>query len=136
MISEDNQVRTKLNALALSLRHFHSALLDFAKTEYELLHGKIKGPFALYSLVVNDSAFQWLRPLSALMATLDEVLDAKDTVLTGQNVTDLQQALGLLFSGTDTRFIAFQEGYRRAKDESRVLETEAKWREILNALEA
>ena len=70
------------------------------------------------------------------MATLDEVLDAKDTTLTERNLTDVRQALGLLFAETDTRFAEFRGGYNRARTDLRVRETEAKWREILHSLEA
>ena len=132
----DASIRTRLDALVPALRHFHSALLDFAKGEYEFLNGPVQGPFALYSLVMNHPSFQWLRPLSGLMATLDEVLDAKDKRLTEQNVSDVRGALGLLFSESDTRFADFRTGYTRAKTDPRVRETEAKWREVLNSLEA
>ncbi|KEF34797.1 MULTISPECIES: hypothetical protein [Deinococcus] len=136
MTASDAAVRTRLTALAQALRHFHSALLDFAKGEYEFLHGPVKGPFELYSLVMNHPSFQWLRPLSGLMATLDEVLDAKDTRLTSQNVADVRQALGLLFAETDTRFADFRAGYARARGDLRVRETEAQWRATLSRLEA
>ncbi|WP_309571124.1 hypothetical protein [Deinococcus sp.] len=133
----DAAIRSKLGALVPALRHFHSALLDFAKGEYEFLHGPVKGPFALYSLVMNDPAFQWLRPLSGIMATLDEVLDAKDVQLSDRNVTDVRGALGLLFADSDTRFAEFRAAYARAKGDLRVRETEAKWREVLaDSLEA
>lgn len=136
MTSSDDAIRTKLDALAKALRHYHSALLDFAKGEYEFLYGPVDGPYKLYSLVVNDPAFQWLRPVSGLMATLDEVLDAKDKTLTEQNVTDVKFALGLLFSDTDTNFAEFRQGYARAKDDAKVRETEARWRELLNSAQA
>lgn len=132
----DSQVRARLTALVPALRTFHSALLDFARGEYEFLHGPVKGPFELYSLVMNHESFQWLRPLSGLMATLDEVLDARDTTLSERNVSDVRQALGLLFSDADTRFADFRTGYARAKGDLRVRETEAKWRELLHSLEA
>jgi hypothetical protein len=136
MTASDAAVRHRLTALAQGLRAFHSALLDFAKGEYEFLHGPIAGPFALYSLVMNDPAFQWLRPLSGLMATLDEVLDAGDTPLTPRNVADVRQALGLLFSDSGTQFADFRAGYARARGDARVRETEARWRESLTSLEA
>lgn len=129
----DAAVRSKLTALVPALRHFHSALLDFAKGEYEFLHGPVKGPYALYSLVMNDPAFQWLRPLSGIMATLDEVLDAKGTALSEQNVADVRGALGLLFAETDTRFAEFRAGYARARGDARVRETEAQWRDVLSS---
>lgn len=132
----DAPIRNRLNALAPALRHFHSALLDFAKGEYEFLHGPVGSPFELYSLVMNHPDFQWLRPLSGLMATLDEVLDARDRTLSAQNVSDVRGALGLLFSESDTRFTDFRAGYARARGDARVRETEAKWREVLGSLEA
>jgi hypothetical protein len=132
----DASVRTRLNALAPALRHFHSALLDFAKGEYEFLHGPVGGPFELYSLVMNHPEFQWLRPLSGLMATLDEVLDAKDRTLGPQNVADVRGALGLLFAESDTRFADFRAGYARARGDARVRETEAGWRAVLDSLDA
>ncbi len=93
-----SSVRPQLVALATALRHFHSALLDVAKSDHEFREGRIEGPFALYSLVMNHPNFQWLRPLSGLMATLDEVIDSKE-VLTQRNLLDVQQALGLLMGG-------------------------------------
>ena len=131
----DTTVRHKLSNLATALRHFHSALLDHTKGDYEFLHGRVEGPFALYNLVLNDPHFQWLRPLSGLMATLDEVIDRKEP-LGERNVRDVEQALGLLFSGTDTRFAEFREGYERVRKDGRVRETEARWRELLSALDA
>ncbi|MGY2892611.1 hypothetical protein [Deinococcus sp. UYEF24] len=125
-----SSVRTQLNALASALRHFHSALLDVAKSEYEFSQGHIDGPFALYSLVMNHESFQWLRPLSGLMATLDEVTDSK-TELTARNVHDVEHALGLLMGSVGTEFTDFRAGYARASADPKVKETESKWRELL-----
>lgn len=136
MTAPDAAIRTKLDALAKALREYHSALLDFAKGEYEFLHGAVKSPYELYSLVMNNESFQWLRPLSGIMATLDEVLDAKGHTLTAQNVSDVRHALGLLFSDADTRFSDFRAGHARAMNDNRVRETEGRWREILSSVEA
>jgi hypothetical protein len=140
----DPDIRARLNALSKALRQFHSALLDVAKSEYEFREGRIDGPFALYSLVMNHPSFQWLRPLSGLMATLDEVTDSKAS-LSERNVQDVQQALGALMggqnsggtdsgrtdSGTDVQFADFRAGYTRASTDARVKSTEAAWRELL-----
>lgn len=131
----DSTVRHKLVGLATALRHFHSALLDQTRGDYEFKHGRIDGPFTLYNLVLNDPHFQWLRPLSGLMATLDEVIDRKEA-LSERNVRDVQQALGLLFSPADTRFADFRAGYERFRNDPRVRETEARWREQLSAIDA
>lgn len=67
----------KLNDLAQALRSTHSTLLEVVKKDYESMHGVIKGPFAYFQLVTNDPVFQWLRPLSGMMASLDDLLDNK-----------------------------------------------------------
>ena len=136
MTASDAPFRNKLDALAKALKAYHKALLHFARGEYEFLHGPVKNEFELYSLVMNNPDFQWLRPLSGLMATLDDVLDSKNTTLTGRNVEDVKGALGLLYSDTHPRFADFRAGYARAKSDPAVRETEAKWRELLNSMEA
>jgi hypothetical protein len=52
-------------------------LLEVVKKDYESMHGAINGPFAYFQLVTNDPVFQWLRPLSGMMANLDDLLDNK-----------------------------------------------------------
>ncbi len=132
----DTAIRSKPDALARDLKAYHKALLNFARGEYEFLYGPVKNEFELYSLVMNHESFQWLRPLSGLMATLDDVLDTKGMQLTQRNVDDVQGALGLLFSEADSRFADFRAGYTRAKGDAAVRETEAKWRALLNSMEA
>ncbi len=73
--------REKLDALAQELRQLHTALLDIVKADFEKLNGKTKGPFHMFQLVTQDPFFQWLRPLSGMMATLDESVDEKRLLL-------------------------------------------------------
>ncbi|WP_027482039.1 hypothetical protein [Deinococcus pimensis] len=135
MTTPDAATRARLKDLATALRHFHASLLDFTREEYEREHGKVASPFALFGLVLNDPHFQWLRPLSGLMATLDEVIDSKE-LLSDRNVHDVRMALGSLFSPLDTNFAAFREGYERARHLPRVQETERRWRELVRGMEA
>lgn len=128
-------VRPRLDALAAALRQLHSALLDYAKSDYEFLHGKIASPYTLYNLVTNDPAFQWLRPLSGLMATLDEVIDQKDTPLSEQNVQDVRAAYQLLRSN-EPRFSAFRAGFDKARGLPAVREAAAKVEELLSEHQA
>lgn len=129
-------IRARLDAVATALRHLHSALLDVAKSDYEFMHGAITSPYTLFNLVTSDPAFQWLRPLSGLMTTLDEVIDQKNSVLTERQVDDVRGAYGLLFSAADTQFSDFRSGFNKAKHDPRVRETEAKVRELLTAHQA
>ena len=73
----DQAQRVKLNDVAQALRSTHSTLLEVVKKDYESKHGAINGPFAYFQLVTNDPIFQWLRPLSGMMANLDDLLDNK-----------------------------------------------------------
>ena len=61
--------------LAAELRVLHKALLTAGRAAYEAEHGPVQGPTQLLHLLVHDPAFAWLRPLSELMADLDEMLD-------------------------------------------------------------
>ena len=126
-----DSVRIRLDALATALRQFHSALLAVAKSEYEFMHGPISSPYTFFSLVTGDPAFQWLRPLSGLMSTLDEVIDQKDTLLTERHLGDVCQAYGLLLSNTDTRFAEFRSGYNRARHDPQVQAAEVQVRQAL-----
>ncbi len=136
---DDTLIRSRLKDLAMALRQFHAALLDKAREDYEFVHGKVQNPYELFNLVINHPDFQWLRPLSGLMATLDEVLDKKGVTLTAQQVQDVTGALGALFSQTEPAFAEFRKGYDAAKARPAVAQADARWREIrdgLNALSA
>lgn len=123
-------VRDQLIDLSKALRQFHSVLLEHSKREYEVKFEPIESPFAYFQLVVNHPHFQWLRPLSGLMATLDEVIDAK-TPLTEQNIMDAHKALAMLFSPVESGFAEFRKDYSRFKDFSDVKFAEARWRALI-----
>ena len=94
----------------------------------------MSSPYELFNLVTGHPDFQWLRPLSGLMATLDEVLDTKDLTLTGQHVRDVDHALALLFLTTEPQFAEFRSGYDVAKERPAVAEADARWREVRDSL--
>lgn len=132
--SADAKLRRDMRDLSMALREFHSALLEKAKEDHEFLHGPVKNPYELFHLVTQDPSFQWLRPLSGLMATLDEVIDAKNTTLTQQNAEDARQALEELFSADAEAFADFRRGYQAAQHRPDVKKAEERWREALQRL--
>ncbi len=71
----DRDRRQALDAVAEALRPLHKSLLDVVRLEYERAHGRVAGPGALFDLVTRDPFFAWLRPMSGLMAHIDELLD-------------------------------------------------------------
>ena len=74
----DPERRQALDAVAEALRPLHKSLLDVVRNSYEREHGRIAGPGVLFDLVTRDPAFAWLRPMSGLMAQIDELLDDKE----------------------------------------------------------
>lgn len=67
--------RDALGKVAEALRPLHKSLIDVTAAAYEKERGRIGGPNALFQLLVHDPYFAWLRPMSGLMAQIDEALD-------------------------------------------------------------
>ncbi|MBX3331304.1 MAG: hypothetical protein KF722_12925 [Nitrospira sp.] len=67
-----------LNNLFRALLRLHKALLDDERVSYERVHGRVPSNGAFLQLVLNDAWFVWLRPLSQLIAKLDELSEADD----------------------------------------------------------
>jgi hypothetical protein len=81
------QSRTGVHAdnLSRALLRLHKALLDDERMSYERIHGRIPSNGAFLQLVLEDAWFAWLRPLSQLMAQLDDaptLIESIRTLLT------------------------------------------------------
>jgi hypothetical protein len=105
--------RDKLDALSLELRQLHSLLLEAVKADFEQLNGKTKGPFHMFQLVTSDPFFGWLRPLSAMMASIDELTDEK-RLLERTELEQVQQMVQNLLSPDEVNFGANLETRARA----------------------
>jgi hypothetical protein len=127
----DQAQRIRLNDLAQALRSTHSTLLEVVKKEYESIHGTIKGPFAYFQLVTGDPIFQWLRPLSGMMASLDDLLDNKRD-LKPSDAEKFKLEVEKLFQSSELADAFATHFHARAK-----LEAEVKTRhlELENALQ-
>lgn len=64
--------------LSRALLRLHKALLDGERVTYERVHGRIPTNGAFFQLVLGDAWFAWLRPLSQMMARLDELAEGKE----------------------------------------------------------
>ena len=62
--------------LRQSLLHLHKSLLDWERTSYERLHGRVSSHQLLQALF-TDPQFAWLRPFSELIVHIDETLEQK-----------------------------------------------------------
>ena len=93
---EAGGVRERLDTLRSSLLVLHKALVESERVEYEKTIGKIQSPTHFLHLLTNDPWFAWLSPLSQLIVSIDEALDAEEP-LTAANVDRLvKESAGLL----------------------------------------
>lgn len=67
----------QLRQTRLQLLRLHKALLDAEKNTYEITHGPIASNMEFFNLVLNHEWFQWLRPMSGLIAEVDEAIGNK-----------------------------------------------------------
>jgi hypothetical protein len=79
-MATDEEIRKRLDAVSHALRPVHKALMDLTSHDYERRHGPIGGPVRLFQLVTQDPFFNWLHPMSALMAEVDELYDQKEPI--------------------------------------------------------
>ncbi len=70
-------VRQGLAELREALLRLHKALIESERTGYEKVYGRIASPFQFLQLLTDDAWFAWLRPVSQLIAAMDEMLDGK-----------------------------------------------------------
>jgi hypothetical protein len=56
-----------------ALLRLHKALLDDERVAYERVHRRISSNGAFLQLVLTDAWFAWLRPLSQVIAKIDEL---------------------------------------------------------------
>ncbi len=94
-------LRMTNDELRSSLLALHKALLDEATKTYELLHGTIGGPTALFKLLLEEKSFQWLRPLSETIVSIDEALETEPPAT---NASLLAMTKGRLFPEKPTEF--------------------------------
>ena len=72
------EFRQHLQQLRNALFHLHKALVDSERVSYEQNIGAITSPNHFLQLLTNDPWFGWLQPLSQLIVSMDEALDAKE----------------------------------------------------------
>lgn len=64
----------RLDALRHAVLGLHRELLAAERIAYEAMNGRVPGNAEFLTLAINDPWFLWLRPLTALIAELDEAL--------------------------------------------------------------
>lgn len=86
----------RLQEVRPGLDILHSLLLNSERAEYERVFGKVANPAQMLNLLLQDPWFTWMRPLSGLMAEMDEALDGKPPLTEGRAEKLLVATLALL----------------------------------------
>lgn len=76
------ETREHLRDVRRSLLHLHKTLLDAERSAFERARGRIESSGEFLQLVLHDEWFAYLRPLSALVVGIDELLDTEEAAET------------------------------------------------------
>jgi len=93
-----DQGRERLRDLSVRLLRLHKVLLERERGAWEEARGPI-APGELLQLVIGGEQFAWLRSLSAMIARIDEVVDADDPIPEANVESFFAEARRLLRSG-------------------------------------
>jgi len=107
-----NPERQRLQSLRLPLLNLHKALVESERVQYERTIGPIHSPNHFLQLLTTDPWFAWLGPLSRLIVSIDEALDAKDPVTPASVDNFVQQSTRLLVASEDG--VGFSRHYHEA----------------------
>ena len=106
----------KLRAIRLALLRLHKGLLEVERLRFEREFGRVDDGLPFLKLVVDDPAFAWLRPLSALIVEFDEQLDDAEPV-TSIGATRLREEARMLTT-PEKGGSEYAHNYDRAMQES------------------
>jgi catechol 2,3-dioxygenase len=122
--------RNRLRDMRVRLLALHKALLEDAKTAYEMDRGRIGSNASLLQLVINDPWFAWLHPLSELVVRIDETLQADAASTDADGVVLLDQVERLLSPAQSAEAFA-QRYYDALQRQPAVIVAHAEVRRIL-----
>lgn len=95
------ELKEKLEEVRQVLLTLHKALVDSERVTYEQTVGKIRSPNQFLQLLTSDPWFAWLQPLSQLIVSMDEAIDAKEP-LTAETVDAAIKEANLLLVASET----------------------------------
>ena len=107
-----SELRQQLDRTRIALLRVHKALLDDERVWYERAEGRVDGNAEFLQVVIHDSWFAWLRPVSELVALIDEVLASNEPVAAADAEALVIEARRLLRPDEDGD--GFQRRYHRA----------------------
>lgn len=105
----DHEMMARFAPMRDAVLRLHRELLAAERIAWEAMNGRVPGNAEFLRLAINDPWFQWLRPMTALIAALDEATSESGPDADARVGTLLAAARELLHpseSGTD-----FQQRY-------------------------
>lgn len=127
-------LRRQLDDAHRSLLAVHKTLLDHEHDRYERGHGPVGTPLQFLQLVLHDRFFAPLRPLSQLIALIDEAASSREPIDPAHTAALLKQARDLL--GPSETGDPFHRLYHNAIQQSPdVASAHAEWRRSASAFE-
>ena len=109
----NQEYRTQVAQLAQALRELHRSLIVAARRQYEEEHGELGGSYALLQQLADNPAFEWLRPLTALVSRLDNL--PADEAIDGVAAAAVRAEAGRLINPAEGEDSAFYERLRAAR---------------------
>jgi hypothetical protein len=88
--------RQQLVELRDHLAALHKALIGVERLSYERTFGSVTSQYHFLQLLLSDPWFAWLRPLSGLVASIDEALEPTNILTPTEANVLLDQARMLL----------------------------------------
>jgi hypothetical protein len=70
----NNELANRLGPMRAAVLGLHRELLAAERIAWEAMNGRVPGNGEFLQLVVHDPWFQWLRPMTALIAAMDEAM--------------------------------------------------------------
>lgn len=88
-------MKNKLEKISKALKAVHRNLLENERVAAEIRLDRSLAPLEFFNLLTKDESFAWMKPLSALMAEIDEFIDETETV-TERDVAALRERIDFI----------------------------------------
>jgi hypothetical protein len=95
-------IRNRLEQVRHAVLDLHKTLVDSERVTYEKTVGAVRSPNHFLQLLTSDPWFAWLQPLSQLIVSMDEALDAKEEPLTAATVDATMKEANLLLTPSES----------------------------------
>ncbi len=99
------EMREQLGQVSAAILKIHKSLLENEMQEREARHNTTFSPNERLHALLNDPTLEWLRALSQLVASIDEVYFQKEPITTQQWEAELKKVNELIMERNDSVFL-------------------------------